>query len=273
MRPNRSGFTLVELLVVVAIIALLLGILLPALSKARLISQDVACLSNLRQVGLGLTTYDTEFGQLPAGFVSGFTDWGVLINSYLGNNNRDNYADEGADGRHPALQCPSAVVDAGRLHFGAHAMLMPPYVNESNWRSGRANFTLKPYTLQSLERTSEMLIVADAGQFTDPNGTAPLFGDSFATLDNLDNGEARFPTPWYDKTDPDMGLTIDPGANVDGTQPMGANGAADLRWRHGSGGRESGSDGGSVNVLFGDGHTALTGRDELKKSNVRPARP
>jgi len=66
-RARRKGFTLIELLVVISIIALLIGLLLPALGAARASARNIACLSNLRQWGIGASVYVEQNKQVYPG--------------------------------------------------------------------------------------------------------------------------------------------------------------------------------------------------------------
>ena len=77
---KKNGFTLIEVLVVVAIIAILSAMLLPALQQAREKAHQVICMSNLKQIGLAIMMYADDYdGWLPwAGYYQGW-GWGRLL--------------------------------------------------------------------------------------------------------------------------------------------------------------------------------------------------
>ena len=78
---KRRGFTLVELLVVIGIIAILISVLIPVLGKARESSQRTACLSNLREVMNSLRLYAGTFKDAcPIGYVGDLKQFSYVMN-------------------------------------------------------------------------------------------------------------------------------------------------------------------------------------------------
>jgi len=91
---RKAGFTLIELLVVIAIIAILAAILFPVFSRARENARRSSCMSNMKQIGLGLMQYKTDFdGRFPQayfyndGLTSGslYTQWTGSTMPYVKN--------------------------------------------------------------------------------------------------------------------------------------------------------------------------------------------
>ena len=75
-RASRRGFTLIELLVVIAIIAILAAILFPVFAQAREKARQTQCLSNMKQIGVGLMMYAQDYDEtLPIQPLDGTPDF------------------------------------------------------------------------------------------------------------------------------------------------------------------------------------------------------
>src|SRR5436190_1949441 len=79
---RRAGFTLVELLIVIGIIAVLISILLPTVAKAREAAKRTSCLSNLRQIHLGATLYaNRNHDYVPIGYRTASKQFNSMVYS------------------------------------------------------------------------------------------------------------------------------------------------------------------------------------------------
>ncbi|MEN6386547.1 MAG: prepilin-type N-terminal cleavage/methylation domain-containing protein [Phycisphaerales bacterium] len=150
---RRLGFTLVELLVVISIIALLLAILMPALSKARNQGRSIVCRKNLSQLVMGTLLYaENNNRTMPIGFLAGATDphaWYTLIAPYV--RNGKDYS-SGTFTVTEIMHCPS---DKG-----------PPKNNVNAYRgAGKRSYSMNGYVsnlkLVNIKRSSECFLQGD----------------------------------------------------------------------------------------------------------------
>ncbi len=172
-------FTLLELLVVVAVIGLLAAILLPALSLARAKALGSQCQSNLRQIGLGLHLYVDDFGVYPAAREANSprVRWQNTMGGLMGGSVRDPSRESDATGENEIVnqvfKCPATRHSTYQLDASTYpGKRRENYLRTGSYGLNWATFgpfpgdaaVLRPYPVSSkaIERPAVTIMVGDA---------------------------------------------------------------------------------------------------------------
>jgi len=188
----KTAFTLIELLVVISIIALLVALLLPALSKAHQLMRTTKCVTNVRQLGMAMRAYAYDHdGHLMPIDHSGDEYWYHHMRPYLG---RASYANSATDGDDGSVNiCPETTIPYDpetSPGFGRFGTATEAWVLFSGSGSYGANLWMQPKgafagqfpadqyfnTLDEVDRTAHVPAFADSnwvGSWPEPSDAVP----------------------------------------------------------------------------------------------------
>lgn len=182
-KENRSGFTLIEILVVIAIITIIIAILLPAVQSARESSRRSSCQNNLKQIGLAAQLYHDTYKVFPHGFDNQYCGhaWGSFLLPFLEQIALHKEVNPDGNGYPlpivvgdpestivPVYLCPSSTItrDAGELYRG--------YLGRSSYVGSSG-----PYYGASLDQPGVFYKLSDTNiaKITDGLSNTFLFGE------------------------------------------------------------------------------------------------
>jgi len=237
-RERSLGFTLIEMLVVIAIIALLASILVPAVNRALSGAKQVKGLSNLRQIGIAIQSFAIDFDDRFPPAVSKTTNYAIFLSPYLGGDG-STYQEGGTAS--PIFKDPLATSQKGNYHFSCNPSFMPDiqsWGNDDPQPSDRARLIPR----SSAMRPSEQVLLADGAQV--------LNGDSMATFYAASGVWKPYPHSGSDQP-------VERGPDEDNTSAA----RGQLRWRS-SGGK-------GIKCLFVDSHVAVVKEGNLLQRQLQ----
>jgi prepilin-type N-terminal cleavage/methylation domain-containing protein/prepilin-type processing-associated H-X9-DG protein len=244
----KRGFTLIELLVVIAIIAILAAILFPVFAQAREKARQTSCLSNEKQIGLGIVSYIQDYdGCYPSSTDGQYNQWYQVVQPYI--KNGDAAANGLRYGKGGVWNCPSFPVDNGQAqNYGANDDIFV-----SNYPNGSGTVH-EAYSESVIPSSADTILVGEKGA----NGVGSSY-ETFLTLQNwwatsvMTNGV-------YDPAKDNSALAYvasNGHPSPDRDVPSGVDqweGAKTIRYRHQ----------GAANVIFADGHAKAMPKGSIK---------
>lgn len=228
----RQAFSLVELLVVIAVIGVLALIVIPVVDSVRISSRESAGVSNIRQIGVVTSLYAAEHhGELPVGYrqSSPSTDFSVTLSGQIDGQGMAYYQRVGVP-RAEIFKDPIVADDGGVLHYSAHPLLMVS-----------AN-SPEPMTYSRIgNNPSELVMLMDGSLHSENNA-----GATAGAVRNIKVRRENFT------------------GNLDEAVPTGEDASTGktgyIRWSmHG---------GNAAKFLFVDGHVEIIAKGDLKYANI-----
>jgi prepilin-type N-terminal cleavage/methylation domain-containing protein/prepilin-type processing-associated H-X9-DG protein len=275
-RLTKQAFTLIELLVVIAIIAILAAILFPVFAQAREKARSISCLSNVKQIGLGIMMYTQDYDETfpltksctvvnNACQAGTEATWPGGVFPYIKNGNFNPDDVFKLDG---VWHCPSDPVTRNPMSYGANAMLFGYWGYPSEVPNQQSK------SLASINRPAEVMAMSEINKIVfDWGDVVPLdmirvgVDGNSAGLDPSSLQAARFVQDFFKNNDLTSfrGIPWQNGALPDNC-PLGGWACKAPSFRH----TRSGDKSGFANMVFADGHAKSIRFGNMGASNYLP---